>query len=154
MEPQPPAYEPTTREDLVVPASGEIVNLNDVFEVARAYRSVLDIESELRHAKDVLRSALVARSQAEGRKTMHLEGLGKVEVRGGVEMVYDAQAIKRELLEAGMDRERVAEIVVETVDYKVAAVEAKRAAAANPVYAEIIERHRKEFPKKPSVSVP
>ena len=53
-----------------------------------------------------------------------------------------------------MPAERVAEIVIETVDAKVSAVEAKKAAGANAVYAEIIERHKTVYPKSPSVSVP
>ena len=147
-------YVPVTSEDLVLPASGEIINLNDVFEVARAYRSVLDLERDLKQAKGLLRDALVARSQAEGRATMHLEGLGKVEVRKGTEILWDAQALKADLIEAGMSRERVAEIVIETLDLKVSAVEAKKAAAANPTYATIVARHRRDFPKPASVSVP
>jgi hypothetical protein len=149
-----PSPSDPTSEELVLPASGEIVNLNDVFEVARAYRSVLDLETDLKQAKGLLRDALVARSQAEGRKTMHLDGYGKVEVKGGTETLYDAQAIKRELLAAGMSPERVSEIVIETVDYKVSAVEAKKAATANERYAEIIDRHKQVYPKRPSVSVP
>lgn len=137
-----------------MPASGEVVDLNDVRSVARAYRSVIDLERDLRSAKGLLREALLAQSEMIGKRTMHLEGLGKVEVKGGTETIYDAQAIKRELLEAGMPPERVREIVIETVDYKVSAVEAKKAASANAAYAEIIERHRQTFAKTPSVSVP
>jgi hypothetical protein len=150
----PEPYEPVANEIEVIPATGEIVNLNDVFEVARAYRTVTDLERDLKQTKDLLRDALVFRSTAEGKNTMHLEGLGKVEIRRGTEIVWDAWALKADLLEAGMSRERVAEIVVETVDARVSAVEAKKAAAANPAYAEIVARHRRDFPKKPTVNVP
>lgn len=143
-----------SHDELIVPASGEIVNLNDVAEVARAYRSVIEIENALRSAKDTLRDALVAQKLIRGTGTFHVDGLGKVEVKGGNDLVWDAWALKRDLLEAGMPRERVAEIVVETIDARVSAVEAKKAASANPAYAEIVERHRTTSPKRPSVSVP
>jgi hypothetical protein len=151
----PPEGQPPASTDVaIIPASGEVVDLNDAVQVARAYRSVIDLEGELRRAKATLRDALVAQSNVLGRRTMHLEGLGKVEVTGGTETIYDAQALKRDLLDAGMPPERVAEIVVETIDYKVKAVEAKKAASANPDYAAIIEKHKRVYDKTPSVSVP
>jgi hypothetical protein len=150
----PPEHPPGT-DLIVIPAIGERVDLNDAPSVARAYRSVLDLEGMLREAKGTLADALVAASSRMGTKTLHLEGLrAPVVVKGGYDTTYDAQAIKRELLAAGCPAERVAEIVVETIDYRVAAVEAKKAAAANPAYAEIIERNKKVYPKRPSVSVP
>ena len=52
-----------------------------------------------------------------------------------------------------MPEERIRDIVTETVTYAVVASAAKRAAAANPVYAAIIERHSTRRPKKAYVSV-
>lgn len=139
----------------MIPHTGEIIDLSDPVAVAKAYRVVLDLEAKLKAAKGTLASALVAQKTILGTGTMRFEGLsGPVQVKTGTDTVYDPVAIKRELLAAGMPRERVAEIVVETVDYKVVAVEAKKAAASNPVYREIIERNRQEFPKRPTVTVP
>lgn len=145
--------EPPSVDLVPLPHTGEIIDLNSTEQVARAYSEIRDLESRIKEVKAMLRDALVARSTIHGSKTMHVEGVGKVEVKGGTETTYDAQGIKRDLLEAGMPRERVAEIVVETVDMRVAAAEAKKAAGANPVYAEIIERHRTVYSKQPSVSV-
>lgn len=144
--------QPPSTDIVVLPASGEVIDLRESNQVARAFSDIREMESQLREVKGVLADALIAHSARLGSRTMHLD-VAKVEVRGGTETVYAAQEIKRELLAAGMAPERVAEIVVETIDYKVSAVEAKRAAAANPEYAEIIERHKQVYVKRPSVSV-
>jgi len=149
----PPEQPPSTDLE-VIPHTGEIVDLSDAHAVAKAYREIQDLEGKLRTAKGTLADALVHHTTIYGSKTMPLEGLGKVVVKGGTDTVYDAQAIKRDLIAAGSDRARVAQIVIETVDYKVAAVEAKKAAGANAEYAAIIERHKTVYPKRPSVSVP
>ncbi len=137
---------------LVVPASGELVDLNDAEQVARAYRHVRELEELLKDAKAVLTDALVVRSQIEGSKTLHTGG-GKVVVKGGQDVLWNAQGLKRDLLSAGMAPERVREIVTETIEYRVVASEAKRAGAANPAYAAAVERNRTTSPKRPYVSV-
>lgn len=138
---------------VTLPHSGEMIDLNSVEQVARAFSEIRDLESRIREVRGMLADAIVARSTIVGSKTMHVEGVGKIEVKGGTETVYDAAQIKRDLLAAGMPRERVAQIVVETIEMKVSAIEAKKAASANPAYAEIIERHKTAFPKRASVSV-
>ena len=52
-----------------------------------------------------------------------------------------------------MSEERIREIVVEEVSYRVAAAEAKKAASVNAAYAEAVAGARKEVPKRPSVTV-
>lgn len=146
---------PPGTEIEVIPHTGEIIDLSDPVAVAKAYRVVQDLEAQLRQAKGTLGDALIAQKSILGTGTMRFEGLsGPVTIKGGTDTIYNAVAIKTELLAAGMPRERVAEIVVETIDYKVSAVEAKKAAAANAEYREIIERHRQIFPKRPTVVVP
>lgn len=148
----PAAPEPA-QDLLVVPASGEAVDLNDERAVALALRSIRELEDALKQAKAVLNDALVARAKVFGSRTLHLDGIGKVEVKGGTETTYAAEEIERELREAGMPEERIREVVKETVTYTVNAVEAKRCAAVNPVYAEIIERHTTKREKRAYASV-
>ncbi len=140
--------------EVVLPATGEVVNLESLSEVIRALASVREVEALLREVKGVLQDAARHHSQMLGTKTLRVEGVGKLEVKGGTETVYEAEEIERGLREAGMPEERIREIVSETVTYSVRAVEAKRAAAANPAYAEVIERHRRIVEKRPSVSGP
>jgi len=138
--------------ELMVPGVGQVVNLEDAGECALALDALRDLEYQLRMAKTELTRALVHASQQAGTKTLHLPG-AKATISGGSETQYDADALIPALLASGMSPERVSEIVVETVTYKVSAVEAKRAAEANPVYAEIIDAHTTTVEKAFSVSV-
>ena len=88
-----------------------------------------------------------------GALTFELPDGGKAEISDRPTIVYDAVAIEADLREAGMPEETLSKIVKEEVSHKVVAIEAKKAARANEVYAEIIERHRTEQPSNPSVSI-
>ena len=140
------------KTEVFVPGTGEVVSLADVGACARAIQGVRLLKGQLDAAMRDLTEAIVQHSEREGTKTIYAEGV-KVTVNGGTSKSYDAQAIERELREAGMSEERIREIVTETVTYSVAAGEAKRAAQANPKYAAIIERNTTEFEKTKYVSV-
>lgn len=132
--------------------TGELVDLTDVAQTSAVYQHVQAAEQELRRVKRALAQALADQARERGQRTIHFDG-GKVVVGSDTAIEWrDVAGMKRELLEAGMPLERAWEIVTETVDYKVAAVEANRAAKANPVYAEIIDRHRVVVPKNPSIT--
>lgn len=141
--------------ELVIPGIGQVVNLENPEETARALSSVRELEQLFREVKVDLTRALVHASQQEGRKTLYLgENMDlKVEIKGGSETVYDAEEIEVGLREAGMAEKRIREIVVETTSYKVAAAEAKKAAAANPRYKEIIDAHTRVEDRVPTASV-
>ena len=139
--------------DLIVPGSGELVNLEDLNEVARALRSVKELEGMLKAARQVLHEAVRYHSQVLGKKTMRVAG-GKLEVRKATDTIYDAESIERELRQLGMPEERIREIVIETVTYRVSAQQAKYAAAANPDYRAVIESNTRTVEKIPSVLGP
>lgn len=139
--------------EVVVPGTGEIVNLDDPLAVARTLDAVRGLERELRSFKGTLTEAIVHASQIAGTKTLHLEGGITAVVKGGDTTVYDAEEIEAALREAGMPEDRIAAVVKVTVSRSVVAVEAKRAAGANPAYAEIIERHSRLEEKPPSITV-
>jgi hypothetical protein len=145
--------EPST--EIVVPGIGQVVNLEDAHETALALAAVRDLEYRLRDVKKDLSRALVFASEQEGRKTLYLgDELGlRVEIKGGSETVYDAEEIELGLREAGMAETRIREIVVETTSYKVAANEAKKAAAANQRYKAVIDAHTRVEERTPTVSV-
>jgi len=141
-------------EVLTIPGTGVVVNLAEPREVAVALQDIRGLESRFREIKRVLSDTLVEAWRKGGTaKTFAVGGGRNVVITGGPEKVYDAEAIRDELLAAGMPDERVSEIVVETVSYQVKAVEAARAAKANPEYAAIIERNTETIEKPFNVAV-
>lgn len=141
-------------EVLTIPGTGVVVNMNEPREVAIALQDIRGLESRFREIKRVLSDALVQHWAHVGdRKTFTVGGGRKVVISGGPEKIYDAEAIRDELLAAGMPDERVSQIVVETVTYTVRAVEAAAAAKANEIYAEIIERNTMKVDKPYDVAV-
>lgn len=141
------------REEIVLPYTGEIVSLTDEVACATALESIRELEQHLRDAKRLLTMGIVERTRVLGSKSFSMAGGKRVEVRGGPERTYDAEAIERELREAGMPEERIRQIVKEEVTYTLRAVEAKRAAGANERYAEIIERNAFEVDRGYTVSI-
>jgi hypothetical protein len=141
-------------EVLVVPGTGTVVNLAEPRECAIALQDIRDMEGRWREVKRILSNAIVAHwGHVGSAKTFSVGGGRKVEIKGGPERHYDAEAIRDDLIAAGMPDERVNEIVTTEVRYSVRAVEAKRAAAANPEYARIIERHTTEIERPYDVAV-
>lgn len=142
----------TPSTELVVPGTYEVVNLDDARQVSVALNTVKELRRELRNAETELTRALVHESQMRGTKTLHMEGV-KVVLKGDSVTSYDAEAIEAELREAGMPEENIRLIVKETVTYVVDGVRAKAAASANPVYAEIIDRHKLTAAREPTATV-
>lgn len=138
---------------LVLPATGELVDLNDEVSCAHALESLRILEAQIRQAKAGLTQAIVARSELIGSRTLPLGDGLKAIIKGGTAIEYDAEEIEQELRRAGMPEDRIRQIVLEQVSYRVAAVEAKRASVANPVYREIIDRHTRIVDKPSSVSI-
>ena len=140
-------------EELALPHSGELVNLNDEVACALALDELRHMQAHLHHAVRALSEALAARAAILGTKSIKLSGGRTASITGGTARVYDAPEIERGLRALGMPEERIREIVVEQVSYSVKAVEAKRAAGANPAYAEVIEAATTEVEKAISVSI-
>lgn len=126
-------------EELVVPGIGELVSLDDENQCANALSALRDFEYQVREAKSILSAALAERGRVLGTQTLTLKDGRKATIKGSTETHYDAELIEQGLRELGMPEERIREIIVETVQYKVVAGEAKRAAAANEEYANVIE---------------
>lgn len=137
----------------VMTPDGQIIDLSDPAQVAMAYDDLQMLKRMIREAEGRLKGALIEHSAAVGKKTFEISGVGKIEIKGGTEKKYDAQGLKRGLKEAGCPDDRISEIVHEIVDYKVVAVEANRAAKANPEYAAVIEANSTVEEKTPTVTV-
>lgn len=140
-------------EQLVVPGTGEIVDLNDYQSCALALDSIRDIESDLRAIKNELQRAIASEATKQGTRTLELPDGRKAVLSGGVEIQYDAEKMEAGLREAGMPEDRIRQVIEEIVSYKVRAVEAKRAAAANPEYAFVIDSCRSEVETAVRVSL-
>lgn len=139
---------------LVLPASGILVNLEDEREIAVAYRDLKKLKDQVMDAERILRDAMRYRSEALGTKTFHLDGIGKVELRGGQRVDWpDPQALENDLREVGCPEDVIREIIVEQVTWKVDGNRARRAAAANPVYEKVIESHKVTTTPLPSVHI-
>lgn len=140
-------------EELVLPHSGEMVDLTDEVAVATALDEVRRVQAHLHQAVRALSEALAARAAVLGTKSIPLTGGRVAAIQGGTRKVYDALEIERGLRALGMPEDRIREIVEEQVTYSVKAVEAKRAAGANPRYAEVIEAATTEVETPVTVSI-
>lgn len=144
------------REELVLPPApfaGQIIDLTDGAACGAALDEVRTMQVHLQHVVRALSDAIAAQAAFLGKKSIPIGGGRVAAVQGGTTTVYDAQEIERGLRALGMPEDRIREIVVEQVTYTVRAVEAKRAAGANPAYAEVIEAASSEFEKPISVTI-
>jgi hypothetical protein len=139
--------------ELAIPGTGELVKLDDEVACALALDAVREYERLLREAKSALTEAIIERATVLGVRSFALPDGRRAEVSASTESVYDAQAVEDGLRAAGMPEERIAEIIEEQVSYRVRAAQAKRAAAANPAYAAVIEASRTEHSRNRYISL-
>lgn len=126
---------------LLLPFTGEIVDLREPREVARALQSVRDFKRRLDELRELFTGLLRLESQRQGTKTLHLEGMDAV-VGGGPKTDYDAELLMSRLRAAGLPEDRVAQAVVATVTYKPNAAVLKQLAGANDDYRRAIDASR------------
>lgn len=146
----PPAV--TSAEVALIPHSGELIDLTDAEACADALDELGLLTRQLAEVQRAIRAALADYSAVQGARTFRA-GTHTVTVGPDEEKLYDAEAIERDLRAAGMPEERIAEVVVPTVTLKVDAVKARQAGRANPVYADVIDRHTTIREKTPTVTV-
>lgn len=131
----PPVDEP--RADLVDLRSGELLpatpeNAAMLIVRMREFRSLL-----MDGIKECER-ILIDESTRVGSKTLRVGG-HVAEIAGGSEVVWDVEALRAGLRKAGCPDERLAELITETVEYRVNNTVARQLASANPKYANVIE---------------
>jgi hypothetical protein len=137
---------------LVVPLSGELVDLRDPNSVAGALDQVREMKNQLDGTRAVLEQVLRLEAVRQGTKTLHLEKCTAI-ISGGETVEYDGEQLIRLLEQAGMPQERINEIVETVVTYKVNALKAKHAAGANPDYAHAVQQTRTVKPTYWRVSI-
>lgn len=138
-------------ETLVIPYSGEVISPDDAEACARKLHEIRELERRLRELKNELTFHLAQEFERQGLKTMDLNGI-KAELKGGSEIAWDIEILE-ELRGLGLPDERFNELVRTEVTYKVSAKEANRIAAANPRYAEVIDRAKQRYSTPVYVSV-
>lgn len=141
---------PPPRE-IVLPPTGELIDLGNPDQVARALRTCRLAKTEIDGTRVLLEAAMVEQSRLAGTKTLRLDGY-LATVGPDSELAWDITVLP-ELLAAGLPDSRYNELVKTEVTYKVDARVATQIEKANPVYAEIIGRARSRAPKRPSVKV-
>ena len=137
---------------LVVPGSGEVLDLDNPEDLATAFDRLATLNAQVQTARTLVVEAFVSYRVKQGLAGTFRTGNAEVKISESDTITWDL-AVLRELHGAGLPVGRWQELVTETVETKVSATVAKQIAKANPVYAEIIERAQTRTPKRPSVSV-
>lgn len=136
----------------LMPVTGEVINLDDPNQCARAYDTLAEIERQVRTAKQAVAQALIDyRTRSGSGATFRVEA-AEVKISEPSDISWNMEVLS-ELLQAGLPDARWQELVTRTVDTKVSATVARQIGKANPVYAEIVERAQTRTPKRPTVTV-
>lgn len=140
--------------DLVPLPDGQLVDLSNPTEVALRLDDLRTLEARIKEAKAVLVDAIAQYAEQAGAgKTLNLPGGVRAVLKNDRQVVWDAQRLEADLREAGMSEERIREIIIEEVSYRVVGLEARKAASVNPAYAHAVAEARKEIPQRPSVKI-
>lgn len=140
-----------TSTALVVPGSGEVVDLANPDDATRAWLKLDELGKQVNAAKTFVKRALVQHARDSGALTMRVAS-GEVKVGEPVDITWNL-AVLRELRTAGLPDSRWNELVTETVDVKVSATVARQIAKAKPEYAAIVARAETRTPKAETVTV-
>jgi hypothetical protein len=129
---------------VVVPGTGELVEIDDPRQVAKAVGSIRELERRLYELRRGLIQLLVEESQRVGSKTLRFPDV-EVEITGGVRLQWDIDKLKQ-LRDVGLPEERLNALVYEVVEEKVDGRIAAQLRGANPTYARIIDEAKHYVP--------
>jgi hypothetical protein len=138
---------------VVLPVTGEQIDLRDPAQVAGGLDQVRDLEQRLRALRHLLSDVLRLESTRRGTKTLHLDGNWTAVVSGGSRPEYDTELLARRLQSAGLPEERLADLVKAVITYKVDAQIARQLSGANPAYAAALREARTDVPAPWRVAV-
>lgn len=139
--------------EIALPATGELIPRDDPERIARAIHDLRALDADIRDALRALTDALIEYAGIEGVTGILRLGPYQAEIRPNNRTVWDSELLEDGLRAAGMPEARIREIVVETVTHTVNAVEARRAARANPAYGAVVERASRTLQGAPSATV-
>lgn len=121
----------------LIPLVGQLVDLTEPAQVAEAVTTIRDAKKQLDDINRLLCDVLRLEAARQGTKTLRY-GATKVEISGGEKTDYDIEQLQQRLRDLGLPEDRLAELVTETVTYKVNARVAKSVMAANALYGDAI----------------
>lgn len=137
--------------ELALPTTGEIIDLDDPAACTRALAGIREVEGALRDLKQTLTDAIIAESERQGTKTIH-DGTFTAEVKSGSETVWDLETLEQ-LRTLGLPEERFNALVTAQISYKVDGRVAKQIASANEEYEKVIAAARQVVRKPSYVSI-
>lgn len=123
--------------ELLNPATGEVLPATPE-NAAVVLARVRDMRYRLLDAVKACEAVLIEESRRQGTKTLTISGL-TASISGGSTVTWDVELLEKGLRAVGCPEERIADLVTETIEYKVNNTVARQLAAANPIYAEAIE---------------
>jgi hypothetical protein len=138
---------------IVLPITGEQIDLREPAQVAGALDQVRDLEQRLRGLRHLLSNVLRLESVRLGTKTLHLDGNWTAVVSGGSRPEYDTELLQHRLHAAGLPEDRLTDLIQPVVTYKVSAQVARQIAGANPAYAAALREARTDVPAPWRVAV-
>lgn len=141
-----------TGQELIIPTTGELVDLDDPAFCARALYELKELKARIRELEGYLKDSVLQESTRVGGKTLHFEGGFTAKISTPNEIRWD-YTVLLELIDAGLPEERFNELVLIEQTYKVDGSIVRQLQGANPVYAEIIDRAKEVVPRTPSVTV-
>lgn len=136
---------------VVIPTTGEAINLSDAHACACALQEVREVEAQLRDIKRVLTEGILEESRRQGSKTLHFSTFD-ARINNPPTTAWDYEVLC-ELQDAGLPEERFADLVTTEISYKVNGNVAKSVASSNPAYREIIERAKTTIYGQATVSI-
>lgn len=137
--------------ELLNPTSGELLAATPE-NAAAMLADLRELRGKIAEAVKACEAVLVEESTRVGTKTLRF-GATQAVVSGGSETVWDVEALRKSLTRAGCPEERIGELIVETVEYRVNQSVARQLSGANPKYKRAIERARTTIVKPMRVSV-
>jgi hypothetical protein len=137
---------------IVLPFSGQQIDLRNPDEVADGLDQVRDLKRRLDGLRGLLENVLRLRSRELGTKTLHLENVDAV-VSGGSRPEWDVELLSERLRAAGLPEQRLDQLIVATVSYRVDQQVARELRGANPAYAAALAEARRDVPAPWRVTV-
>jgi len=129
----------------MVPGTGELFDLAVPDEAGRALAAIDLIKRQVDDARQTVVDMLWEEGERRGTKTLHLETV-TVELAGGSRVEWDVEKLADRLLDAGLPKDRVADLIKTTVTYKVDGNVARQLQGANAAYAEAIAACKETIP--------
>jgi len=130
----------------VVPVTGQLVDLTQPAEVAGAIGDIDQAVRQLRELRDLLVETIVEECTRQGTKTLHLEHGLSAKVSGGTRPEYDLETLADLLRDAGLPEDRLEQLIVPRVEYRLDQAVARQLRGANAMYAEALNACRTDVP--------